>query len=127
MDLVEFLTARLDEDEQVARAAIAPGPTGSWVVHVGRAIGVVCTAESGQRVASVSRAPQSEHIARHDPARVLADVEAKRRLLAVLDGDPFDALGAEGAYKLLVAKHLAAPYADHPDYRPEWAPDTADA
>lgn len=62
-----------------------------------------------------------------DPARVLAEVEAKRRALdhyqAVRNhakNDPAYVL-AEGA----VAKQIqimAAPYADHPDYRKEWRP-----
>ncbi len=55
------------------------------------------------------------HIVRHDPARVLADVAAKRRILAELEG-PFgldlEALNA-------VVRHLATAYADHPDYR-DW-------
>jgi hypothetical protein len=52
MTLTEFLAARLDEDQAAAEAWSAPfsNPT----------------------------AEQREHIARHDPAWVLAEVEAKR-------------------------------------------------
>lgn len=67
------------------------------------------------------------HIARHDPARVLAECDAKRRIVADhasthecpkdgdscgwWDGEPCD-----------VIRLLALPYADHPDYRDEWRP-----
>lgn len=59
------------------------------------------------------------HIIRHDPARVLREVEAKRKVVdryAWLreHGDTGDARW--------VLPLLAAVYADHPDYRPEWAP-----
>ena len=49
------------------------------------------------------------HIARHDPARVLAECDAKRRIVERrnhLDGPTLRA--------------LAAVYADHPDWREEW-------
>jgi hypothetical protein len=144
MTLVEFLRARLDEDEQVARAAM-PGPwrwstdgaflgetssTSDWTWgHCGPDL----LAANGEDVLTstgydadnvvVLRA-DAEHIARHDPARVLAEVAAKRALIAAVDADkdPFDALGAESAYESLVCEHLALPYAGHPDYREEWKP-----
>lgn len=58
------------------------------------------------------------------PARVLAEVAAKRALFAAVDADkdPFDAMGAETAYESLVWEHLALAYAAHPDYRQEWRP-----
>jgi hypothetical protein len=52
-----------------------------------------------------------EHIARHDPARVLADVEAKRRIVEWDAEQPVD----RGVLNI-----LASVYADHPDYREEW-------
>ena len=51
-------------------------------------------------------------LARHDPARVLAECEAKRQIVQNAQ-DPGD--------DLFVAI-LALPYADHPDYREEWRP-----
>lgn len=61
------------------------------------------------------------HIVRHDPARVLAEVEAKRRIVDVC-AEPDDN-GYDVA--MMVLPLLALPYADHPDWRPEWAPDPA--
>ncbi|MFI8865331.1 DUF6221 family protein [Streptomyces sp. NPDC053707] len=69
------------------------------------------------------------HIIRHDPARVLREVEAKRRLLDVvlpdiLSGD--SAIEGEwmGESDMAgdLARTLALPYADHPDYRDDWRP-----
>lgn len=59
------------------------------------------------------------HQCRHDPARMLAEVEAKRRVVdryAWLreHGDTGDAAW--------VLPLLGLPYADHPDYRPAWRP-----
>lgn len=51
------------------------------------------------------------HIALHDPARVLREVEAKRLLLALHRG--CDA-------RCYVVKVLALPYMDRPGYRDEW-------
>ncbi len=65
-------------------------------------------------------------------ARVLADVAAKRRILAEYvrwvgrnsgTGYP-DGVDAGHEYGLEYAvRCLALPYAGHPDYREEWAPD----
>jgi hypothetical protein len=53
------------------------------------------------------------------PARVLAECEAKRRIVdlfpkAAQDGDGWNEAGIQ------VLEALALPYADHPDYREEW-------
>ena len=67
----------------------------------------------------VATEQEVRHIARHDPARVLAECEAKRRIVelfpdAAQDGDGWNDAG----YSVL--RDLAAVYADHPDYREEW-------
>lgn len=53
-----------------------------------------------------------EHIARHDPARVLAECEAKRRIMTM----DFERYGEQ--VELLYM--LALPYAGHPDYEEAW-------
>lgn len=79
-----------------------------------------------------------EHIARHDPARVLAEVEAKRRILDLASlaaqreaqKPGYDtvarletALAKVTAPELeRVVRLLALPYADQPGYRDEWRP-----
>lgn len=70
VDLVQFLRDRLNEDQQVALAA-------------GRVTGGGNPdAESTIHTHSDDEEAVAEHIARHDPARVLAEVDAKRRLVA---------------------------------------------
>lgn len=74
------------------------------------------------------------HIVRHDPARVLREVQAKRRVLARhyrdergdcegcgFTGDLDDARTSAGEHcpELL---DMALAFADHPDYDPSWSP-----
>lgn len=96
-ELVEFLKARLDEDEQVAKATVMDGIS-FWTAQ-----------DSWLGLA----APVVAHAQRHDPARVLAEVEAKRLQLA---------LHKECDASCYVVRVLALPYASHPDYREEWRP-----
>lgn len=66
------------------------------------------------------------HIACFDPARVLAECEAKRRIVHEFTGESphanYDDCGDECVGNALhwVLRVLAQPYADHPDYREEW-------
>lgn len=81
MTIEEFIKARLDEDEQIARES--DSGDGKWGFderfdHVGT---------SDETVHSLHH---SEHIARHDPARVLRQVAAMREVMRVSlgTGDP---------------------------------------
>lgn len=114
-DLVAFLRARLDEDEAAAKLAAREG--GTWTQDDPQRYPGSISSLGGQ-VVYAEGAPdenQAPHIARHDPARVLREVEAKR---AILD----EYLAAPGWPQDVVL--LAAVYSDHPDYRDEWKPDT---
>jgi len=53
------------------------------------------------------------HVTRHDPARVLAECEAKRLLVEWLAMEPREDQALA---------FLALPYADHPDYDEAWRP-----
>jgi hypothetical protein len=115
-DLVDWLRAQLDEDERVARAADA----GRWLPE-DKGITFEYRAddyhegEAQARLVADSRANQ-EHIAEWYPARVLAEVEAKRRILDDASAMVWrDALGN-------FLRLLALPYADRPGYREEWRP-----
>ncbi len=62
------------------------------------------------------------HIARHDPARVLREVEATRALIAAIE-HPDPNQGPEYGYGLRLALMFrAAVYSDHPDYDQSWKP-----
>jgi hypothetical protein len=82
-ELVEWLRYRLDEDERVARAAIVGGGSGRWAEDSAWLTDMLDPLPSQRRerpgwVPMITRKDVA-HIARHDPARVLAEVEAKRR------------------------------------------------
>ncbi|MBE4796151.1 DUF6221 family protein [Streptomyces caniscabiei] len=125
-DLVRWLNTQLDTDAEKARAA-TPGPwtvdseshaeairsaSGTDVVAGGRWGGEASVFESDEDAA---------HIAAWDPARVLREVDSKRRVLGAIEhllgqvDDPF--AGVDGVLRL-----LAVPYADRPGYREEWRP-----
>lgn len=134
-DLVTFLRARLDEDEAVARDA---ADYDSWRTddEGGKVIpssGIKAGAKTFF-IASTWFTEYGEHIARHDPARVLREVEAKRRVVAryeeattgAAQEDRLSAASWRPVVSILapVLRDLAEPYADHPDYRSEWAVST---
>ncbi|MFF3158491.1 DUF6221 family protein [Streptomyces sp. NPDC057910] len=146
-DLVQFLRDRLDEDETVAHLAAEPEswmelnrqPRADWHVQLWAdpdVAAVIADPESSAYPVAATPDGMDErdaearatHIARHDPARVLADVEAKRELLGryeALESGVLVMTGAESIlseYRRVVLPSLALPYADHPDYREEWRP-----
>ena len=103
MSLVDFVLARIAEDEEHGRLGDGTDfvPAGYW-----------------------------------DNARVLAEVEAKRRLVdwsAPVSGSERVPTDRPGVYDVRPVRHvnedgedvlryLAMPYADHPDYLEEWRP-----
>ena len=56
------------------------------------------------------------------PARVLAECDAKRRIVELADRDDNWRYGMHSEAIGEVLRLLALPYADHPDYREEWRP-----
>lgn len=115
-DLSAFLLARLAEDEAAAKAAGSDQRV-TW-------------ATTANAAASAAGADAGLFILFNDPARVLADVEAKRRIVGLhpsyggygercatcqseddLAGDP---------WPCPTLRALASVYADHPEFREEW-------
>jgi Family of unknown function (DUF6221) len=129
-DPVAFAAARLDEDEAAAgagarrvgmpwRAEPQPGTPGGLILDD---LGLV---------GSTGGLYAAEHIARHDPARVLREVEAGRRILArhrpdgygceYCDDGGHGESGGDGFCAELA--DLLYRWADHPDYDKEaWKP-----
>lgn len=109
-ELVEFLRARLDEDEKTGLDAVrirsnaykegAVEPDNDVVAWEDHPTGVVLVG----------------------PERWLCEVAIKRAILAAAVED-VDARGAEREWAHYTLSELASVYASHPDYRPEWAPD----
>lgn len=120
-ELVAWLRQQLDDDERMARAAADNGAewrysdSGIYPSNKSRHPGALVVGGYGYLDEAYG-----EHIARHDPARVLADVDAKRRILDqcadVWAHDRVEAFAED------VLRLLALAYADRPGYRGEWRP-----
>lgn len=109
-EVVEFLLARLAEDEVVARAMpFEP----EWIAHPEKTGQPIIAGNA--RIATCAESVMP-HIARHDPARVLAEVAAKRRIV-----DLADHLSGRNEVGGAILRALASVYADDPDWREEWA------
>lgn len=130
--LVEFLLSRLAEDEAVAKAAhdgIYTTSDGHWNIHYMGYDGTwpMPSASPGDDDEAF---PWTIHASRHDPARVLADVAAKRQIVSMVaesatylpNDDPDDPVEWNGEVHQAAAvlKALAQPYADHDQFREEW-------
>ena len=123
--LTEFLLARIAEDEAVAREAGLDDPTWqyaatSWgAMQIESSDGTNITNDWEGLTDSV-QAFAGPHIARHDPARVLAACKAKRRIVAEHGECGWNEERRGGLQDAI--RILAETYADHPDYRDEWRP-----
>lgn len=117
--LTDFLLARIAEDE--ANASVGGPSSREWDHETDEGEYVATT---GATVARVNLAGWGAHIARHDPARVLAECEAKRRI--VESCQRLEEQSLDGAWWIVeqdaILLALALPYADHADYREEWKP-----
>jgi len=133
-DLAAFLLARIDDDETAAKEAGAN-------VWTEQSSCVLDTGEWPDGVHALGDSRVTRFIAEHDPARVLAECDTKRRIIdlhASLPQPPmlravgnvcaecsssFEDGHVEGvAWPCDTLRLLALPYADHPDYREEWKP-----
>ena len=125
-DLIAFLNARLDEDEAAAKGAAGD-------VWEYRDTWVWC---GPFEVADIFGGADMEeiggHIARHDPARVLREVTAKRaivtryaavrRAFGDREGGLWpDVSRREKSHAYATLCDLAGIWSDHPDYQDEWA------
>lgn len=155
VDLARWIGEQLDEDARIARAATA-GPWRAHDTHLGQ-YGYAATVLSGDGndtdlrawLPSMSNEPwdekrnvwaDAEHIAAHDPARVLREVEAKRVMVNVIAPAQAAALDAEHGCchegeailagdcpnfppsDLPLLRLLALPYVDRDGYQEGWAP-----
>ncbi len=142
-DPTEFLTARWDEEQRIAEAA-AHRDAHWYRVETPFEWGVIQDAAvcaSGKPIVHSSQEYDSglslDHIAYWDPARVLADIAAKRALLELHSDDGghdcpeivSDHPKGRWVYHGWVSrpdvcetvKALIQPFRDHPDFDPAWA------
>ena len=125
MTIIEFLLARIAEEEASAREAMGSG-SGQWASW-NRSWDTSPTRDLAADGARIAALPVSidEHVCRHDPTRILAECEAKRRIIDECTGGlKYDVSCGEGHWGNFenILDILGLPYADHPDYRKEWRP-----
>lgn len=100
MTLIEFLLARIYDDEAAIYHLPPPGQDGSVQ----------------------TRSPTvNAYLARWNPERTLAECEAKR---GIIERHQCDLPTHSPDYRArpAVLRDLAAVYADHPDYQEDWRP-----
>ena len=144
--LVAWLRAQIDDDERAARAASPGGWTygdvdsvaGGSLYDETRMIGSLHYEQPSDHDGSIVRHLLSheadangQHIARHDPARVLAEVARDRAILDACEEtlaredswDPQTEGGSGEEFELarFVIRQLAQPFAGRPGWREEWA------
>lgn len=130
-DLMAWLTAQLDEDEQIARAVedrSAPWD-GQWMADGNSAVRTVNGHVLFYRHGPDPLKPGlADHVAAHDPARVLREIDAKRRIVAlharphhqcVTENGPTQWHAADPCATLRL---IALPYTDRPGYQDGWRP-----
>lgn len=143
-DLTTFLLARIAEDEAVARLATSDEPrwrskqkdgtlridTGmesmGWEFGGGSGMWGCDDPEDDCDAYRGHAFTEADHIARHAPARVLAECEAKRRIVEVLTHVaaqcPVDQWNPSDTALIEVLGVMAEVYADHPDFQDDWKP-----
>ena len=126
-DLVTWLGEVLDGLEQLAKAA-TPGPWLAVTPSIPAPPAHLFSQPAGGDplvFGEVDSLADAQHIIHWDPARVLAEVEAKRRIIqemawVLVNTTPDKAVWD---YAALAIRALALPYRDRPGWKPEWAPE----
>ena len=117
LTVVDFLLARLSEDEAKAQAVLD---------HEGSLREINERIRFSYRWAMLYGGSHSFHIGAPSPARVLADVAAKRRIVEAFTeerwriGDLTPRRAVTTFEGRAVLTLLAQPYSDHPDFNEEW-------
>lgn len=132
-ELVDFLRARIAEDERIAAEAEHLVDRDAWLDILEQALGD--GREAAKRAAT-------HHMVTFRPSRILREIDTKRRIMArhkpvgpdrlrrVRDELNCEGCGWEGELGDPVTedidecpelRDLASVYADHDDYRAEWA------
>lgn len=152
--LIEFLTARLARDEAAAQATLIDvDGSGDWrpderpvaltvdlyrvrdvnARPVVEAVKSLYGDEGPAEPLYVDGEAVAAHVARHDPARVLREVAAKRAILELADEASGLDMQVDHEFRVgerdtkeepyvgdLILRQLAQAYSDHPEFDPEW-------
>ncbi len=127
VDIVTWLNGVLEHVESAARYAIFDGATGRWEEPTS---GAICLngVEGLDGLLPLGDPRISRHAIIHDPAAVLADVAAKRAIVASYMAAVehyrrvTSAPVGESAALERVVKRIASAYSHWPGYDEEWKP-----
>lgn len=133
MTIVEFLEARIAEDEAVARAIDDKQMDSGWSVSY-NPYGLANTPPGWYITPHIGLAYEAEggaHIARFNPARVLRECAAKRRIVeryAYIHSLHWDSAAVRSTEEVgfrymegqIAVQALASAYSDHLDYQEDW-------
>lgn len=130
MNIIEFLEARIAEDEKTAKALLKDLQGEVQESYVGevdekgpmtpdRLLHAQMWAHYGGQSKRRSFAKGQQIADLASPTRVLAECAAKREIISKQD----DAMDSYAGARVMdhVLQALASVYEDHPDYRQEWA------
>lgn len=119
MKIEEFIAARIAEEKRIAQAACQEPWVVAWPGTFLR-IGDLTSAFFTHDNLGVVDPPDVEHMVLQQPKNTLARVEALEALAAVHTPEPGDYCCDD--IPCLSARHIAAIWRDHEDYREEWRP-----
>lgn len=135
MNPLDYLRARLDEEEAQARRAIAePDDDGVWSDERPYEHSAMVTGAGITIYDEGGHSPQQAwHIAYWDPARVLAEIAAKRQIICLYQEamaadqnrmEGYEIHENEGERSIIhhVVIALVQVYADRDDFDPAWRP-----
>jgi len=128
-ELVRWLGEQLDEDERIARATHPVFL--AW--EYDHSVREVRDLGNGNELVHGIGPHYGEHIAEHDPARVLREIDAKRRMIEAFERTSYgentaphedmrNVSGAKVDSWRFALRLLALSYIDRPGYREEWRP-----
>lgn len=121
MDLVDFVRARLDEDEEMASAA-SPGPWATNAEHDEVTAVDGETVADGFALSNRQLRATVDHIARHDPSRVLSDVDSARRTLVRCQEEMLSSIPRLIHFAQMTVWEMAQRWSDHKEFREDWRP-----
>ncbi|MFD0367639.1 DUF6221 family protein [Streptomyces sp. NPDC127114] len=119
-EIFDFVNDQLDADERVAREVGYDRIEA--VDYLWGSQHLLLQQDQGESKTTIELpAGLAQHIARHDPVRVMSEAAFKRAVLEVYRPRPVEPSRQEGAAEIpQMLRLLAAPYASQPGYQERW-------
>jgi hypothetical protein len=128
-ELMEFVHARLDEEEQAARVATeGPWRLGEPLPYADPGGGFIIESDRdevagpGHSGGGVWKPLDAQYIVRHDPARTLRDVQARRKTLIRCQEEMLSGIPRLVWFGKQTVWEMAQRCSDHKEFREDWRP-----